>query len=634
MLTNQAIDVKKLQPSTSLFTNFRQELVQHPPFAQMDAADIDYFLSNATQQYFSPDEKLFDAQSGIPTHLIYIRQGAVTGSRGLAVHVGGAFEHEAGDLFPVSAALAGRPVTASYRSTADTFVLMLPVSHMHALAKHSMSFAQFLTTRTAKYLELSRKALQADFSANSMVELSLERPLRDVIKNPPISCAPQTTLREVLEVMAKKRIESMIVASERGEPVGILTRSNIISRITLPQISLNRPISDVMIHPVHTLTADHSAQDAALLMSRFGVRHLPVTQDGVAIGIVSEHDLFEIQKQSLKSVSSSIRAAQDIDALQISAKDIRKLARNLMGQGLQARQLTELISHLNDILTVRILEIKALEHGIDLSSICWISLGSEGRGEQTIATDQDNALILPNDTDSAMREQVRNFAHQVNLALDTCGYPLCRGGIMAGEAACCLTLDEWKSRFNKWIGQGSPEDLLNASIYFDFRTLFGNPRLANELRTVVVNAAKSTPRFLKQMAVNAMSRHVPLNWRGAIETNTNGMIDLKLQATAIIVDVTRIYALANGIEVTNTCKRLAALGIHLNAADHEYDALASSFDFLQMLRLRVQIKRDVQSATPNSAKLSDLNNIDRRILRETLRVIRQMQQRMQLDYQI
>ena len=139
-------------------------------------------------------------------------------------------------------------------------------------------------------------------------------------------------------------------------------------------------------------------------------------------------------------MSSAIRAANDIDALQSSAKDIRKLAQVLLGQGLNARQLTELISHLNDVLTERIIIIKGGEHKIDLSSLCWISLGSEGRGEQTIATDEDNALILRNGTSAEMRGKIRAFAHEVNLALDACGYPLCHGGIMAGEEACCLTL--------------------------------------------------------------------------------------------------------------------------------------------------------------------------------------------------
>jgi len=637
MSTAPVSEMSSAQPSNSLLANFRQELSRHAPFSQMNAVDVDFFLSHASQAYFAPEEKLFDASSGIPTHLYYIRQGAVTGVRGMAEHAGGAFEYEVGDIFPIGAAMAGRAVTATYSSSADTFVLQLPIAAMHELAQRSLVFTQFLTTRTAKFLELSRKALRADFSENSMVEQSLERPLSELIQFEPIKCAPSTPLREVLEVMSKKRIGSMLVTSPAGEPVGILTRSNIIARITLPQISLDRPISDVMIQPVRSLTVTHTAQDAAILMSRYGIRHIPVTKDGIAVGLVSEHDLFAMQKQSLKGVSSSIRAANDIEALKRSAMDIRKLARVLLGQGLKARQLTELISHLNDVLTERIIQIKSEEHKVDVSKLCWISLGSEGRGEQTIATDQDNALILPNGISAEQREHIRVFAHDVNLALDACGYPLCHGGIMAGEAACCLTLDEWKARFDHWISQGSPEDLLNASIYFDFRTLIGDANLADELRQIVVAEAKKTPRFMKQMALNALTRQVPLNWRGAIDADSQGMIDLKLQATAIVVDAARIYALGHGIEETNTGKRLAAAGPLMKVADTEYDAWVSGFDFLQMLCLRVQVGDEVdtqtQSTNPNSIKVSELNDIDRRILRETLRVIRQLQQRMQLDYQ-
>ncbi len=625
------------QPSSSLLANFRQELSRHVPFSQMSAVDIDFFLTNASQAYYAPDEKLFDANSGIPTHLYYIRQGAVTGVRGMAEHAGGAFQYEVGDIFPIGAALSGRPVTATYTSSADTFVLQLPIAAMHELAQRSLVLTQFLTTRIGKFLELSRKALRADFSENSMVEQALERPLSELIQFDPITCAPSTPLRDVLEVMSKKRIGSMLVTSPACEPVGILTRSNIIARITLPQISLERPISDVMMQPVRTLTVTHTAQDAAILMSRYGIRHIPVTKDGVVVGLVSEHDLFAMQKQSLKGVSSSIRAANDIEALKRSAMAIRKLARVLLGQGLNARPLTELISHLNDVLTERIIQIKSDEHKVDMSKLCWVSLGSEGRGEQTIATDQDNALILPNGISNEQREHIRAFAHEVNIALDACGYPLCHGGIMAGESACCLTLEEWKTRFNHWIAHGTPEDLLNASIYFDFRTLIGDSNLADDLRQLVVAEAKKTPRFMKQMALNALTRQVPLNWRGAIDTDNQGMIDLKLQATAIVVDAARIYALGHGIEETNTCKRLAAAGPLMKLADTEYDAWMGGFDFLQMLRLRMQVGEDGNTPSlnsmPNSVKVSELNDIDRRILREALRVVRHLQQRMQLDYQ-
>jgi CBS domain-containing protein len=433
--------------------------------------------------------------------------------------------------------------------------------------------------------------------------------------------------------MHKMRIGSMLVTDPAGTPRGILTRYDILGRITLAQVPLSAPISQVMVHPVFTLTDQHTAQDAALLMSRYGMRHVPITREGVAVGMVSERDLFAMQKQSLKSVSTSIRAAPDVATLKLLALDIRRLASSLLGQGVHARQLTALISHLNDVLTEQLLKLKAIEHGVDLKRLCWLSLGSEGRDEQTIATDQDNALILPDDTSGESREALRVFAHEVNLALGECGYPLCKGGIMAGEAACCLTLAQWRERFRQWIAQGSPQDLLNASIYFDFRPLAGDSQLAVGLRQEVIQAAQGTPRFLKQMALNALTRSVPLNWRGAVDTDEQGTVDLKLQGTAIFVDAARIYSLAHGIDQTSTRKRLEAVGPLLNLPATEYGAWVGGFEFLQILRLRIQLDSQTLTDSPNRIVVARLNDIDRRILRESFRVARQLQQRLQLDYQ-
>lgn len=142
-----------------------------------------------------------------------------------------------------------------------------------------------------------------------------------------------------------------------------------------------------MVQPVHTLTVAHTAQDAALLMARHGIRHVPVTREDAVVGMVSERDLFALQRLSLKQVSMAIRAAPDAQALERAAREVRRLAAALLGQGVQARQLTALISHLNDLLTRRLLEIKAHAHGIRLDRLCWLALGSEGRSEQTVATD-------------------------------------------------------------------------------------------------------------------------------------------------------------------------------------------------------------------------------------------------------
>ncbi|MFO6419677.1 DUF294 nucleotidyltransferase-like domain-containing protein [Hylemonella sp. W303a] len=619
-------------PSGSLFANLRQELARFTPFSEMAPADLDFFLAHARQAYYAPGEVMLGPDSGVVSDLFYIRQGAVTGKRGLAELEGGAFQYEAGDLFPVSAVLAARAVTATYTAMSDVFVLSLPVARMRALAQASPAFADFLNRRVLRFLDLSRQALQVAYASQALAEQTLETPLSELMHSPPLSCLTTTSLREALQQMHHHGVGSMLVRDEKNEPLGILSRVDVLGRVTLPGIPLETPIGAVMVSPVHVLTHQHTAGDAALLMSRQGIRHVPVTRDGALAGIVSERDLFALQRLSLQQVSASIRNARDLDTLKLVAQDIRRFARNLVSQGVQARQLTALISHLNDVLTQRLLELQAAVHGVALDRLCWLALGSEGRDEQTIATDQDNALILPDGMSVAERDAVLAFARECNQALDACGYPLCKGGIMAGNPECCLSLQEWRARFARWIAHGAPEDLLNASIYFDFRPLAGDAEQARALRTEVGKAAQGTPRFLKQLALNALARQPPLNWVGGIAVDEGGFIDLKLQGSAIFVDAARLYALAMGLDDTSTRERLLGSGPLLGVAATEYEAWVRAFEFLQMLRLQIQLQGGAHMAHPNRIALDSLNDIDRRILKEAFRVARSLQQRMALDY--
>jgi CBS domain-containing protein len=394
-------------------------------------------------------------------------------------------------------------------------------------------------------------------------------------------------------------------------------------------LPLTEPISRVMTQPVVTMEATDTAQDAALLMSRHGFRHLPVTVDGRVVGIVSERDVFAMQRLSLEQVSSAIRAARDQRALEVIALDIRRFARNLLAQGVGARQLTELIAHLNDVLTERLLQVVAAQCELDLRGACWLSFGSEGRSEQTIATDQDNGLVFASDDPARDRPAWLAFGKRVNEALDACGYPLCKGNVMASNPECCLTADEWAARFRHWMDHGAPQDLLAASIYFDFRPLAGRMDLAQPMRDVVLRHASKTPRFIKQMADNALTNRVPLSWHGGID---GSRVDLKMQGTVIFVDGARLYALAHGIGHTNTRRRFMALAAGGHLAADEVEDWIVGFEFLQKLRLRVQIERGDAAGNPNLLDVEALNDIDRRMLRETLRVAKRLQQRMELDY--
>lgn len=625
---------KNIPISHSLVQNLRQQLMRVLPFSKMAEADVDFFLRNSIESYFAPDEVILSPADGVPKYLYLIRQGTVSGRRLIPGFAETVFELTAGELFSVSACYAGRPVTSNYIAVDDCFCLAFPIKQIQVLARQSKPFSDFLNNRILRLLEESRAALRNSFASQALTEQSLESRLGDLRLKKPVSVRPNTSLRDALQIIHDKKVGSALVVDEAGAIVGILTRYDVLSRVTLAQISLDTPISAVMSRGVKTLTVDDTAETAGLVMSRHHIRHLPVLSGNDIVGIISERDLFSLQRLSLNNISSAIRSADHVDDLKDCASNIRKFARNLLGQGVQSRQLTALISHLNDVLTAQLIAIFAKKHGLNTELFAWISLGSEGRSEQTIATDQDNALIFV-DAELPHQERYLTFAHDVNHALDECGYPLCKGNIMASNPELCISQQQWLQRFERWIEQGNPQDLLNASIFFDFRALAGNETLLEPLREYVMKRAQATPRFIKLLVENSLQWKVPLNWFGSLETKEldgKNVIDIKLQGTAIVVDCARIYSLANGIGAVNTRERLAAIGRVLQVTEAESQAWIAAFEYLQTLRLAAQIDAHSLAGNPNAVDVDQLNSVDRTILRESLSKVRNLQQHLELDY--
>jgi CBS domain-containing protein len=302
-----------------------------------------------------------------------------------------------------------------------------------------------------------------------------------------------------------------------------------------------------------------------------------------------------------------------------------------------------MISSLNDRLAVRVLELTAGHFDLAGLALCWLGLGSEGRGEQTIATDQDNGLVFATDAGvppAAARERLLPFARAVNEALDRCGYPLCKGRVMAMNPQWCLTLPEWQAAFAQWIDRGDPDSLLAASIFFDFRALWGAADLAHALRSDIAQRAEANPRFLKQMSDNAQRRRPPLSWRGEIVEREDASgaegVDVKLFGSMPITDGARIFALATGVTATGTVERLREGGPKKGIAESDLADWTDAFDYLQMLRLRIQHRRFAHelppSANPNLVPLASLSALDRRVLKEALRQVRKLEQRLALDY--
>jgi CBS domain-containing protein len=272
--------------------------------------------------------------------------------------------------------------------------------------------------------------------------------------------------------------------------------------------------------------------------------------------------------------------------------------------------------------------------------MCWIALGSEGRLEQTFSTDQDNGLVFdPGGDDAArVRAGLLPFARKVNENLDACGFPLCRGGVMAGNPQWCLTLDEWWRALARWIHEPEPEALLNAFIFFDLRPIWGSEALAERLRDRLLAASAERPIFLRTMAQTALRCQPPLGTLRDFVVDRSGdfphTLDLKSSGSRPFVDAARILALANRVPYTSTAQRLRAAAEILDVGEEAVAAMIDAFHFVHLLRLRNQCRPGLREGGANRLDPRDLNELDRQILKEAFRQARRLQQRIVREYQL
>ena len=489
-------------------------------------------------------------------------------------------------------------------------------------------------------LQQSQRLLQAEIAipgADSML-----RPLADLVSNQPVTCLPGAPVRAALEAMHNKGVGSVVVTNAQDLPVGIFTRHDVLDRLALAGVPLDAPVDQVMSVNLATLPPQATAYDAALLMVRRGIRHVPVVEGGRLVGVVSERDLFNLQRVSYQGLAKALRKAENLKVLIRLSREIRQTALNMLAQGMGAEQLTQLIASYNDLLTGRVIELEFAAVDLEGLRFCWIALGSEGRSEQTFSTDQDNGIIFAQPENLSLataREKLLPVAKRINQALDQCGFPLCKGGIMAGNLMWCLSLKEWQEKFSSWINNSNPEALLHASIFFDFRAIYGETGLAAELRRWLNQHVSKNERFFHQMAANALRNKPPLGFikdfsvaSGPEQADT---IDLKMHGTTLFSDAARIYSLACGVDETNTLRRLRLAAPCRNLPAEEVESWAGAFLFLQLLRLRHQ-QPDSAAGRQSDNRINPyrLNELDRRILKQALLQARKLQARLALDYQV
>lgn len=468
----------------------------------------------------------------------------------------------------------------------------------------------------------------------------VEGPLRQLAPRPPLTLPPSATVREALAGMNQRQADTLVVVDEQEQlPLGIVTLNDLVYAITLDGGGLDEPVAGMMTAAPLCLPADAPAHRATVLMAKRGIRHIVLLEPGGRLyNVISRADLFGLRGGGADLLAESVTAATDVGQMAQAAAAIRQRGSELFTGGMSAETICHWMSALNDLVVMRVIEL--IEDEFDLPAVpwCWMVMGSEGRLEQTFTTDQDNGLVFQADNASAaveLRAAFLPFARAVNKGLDACGFTLCRGGIMAGNPAWCLSLEEWQSRFSTWMNTPDPKALLNSTIFFDFRPLYGRYELVDELRNWLLPQPPEHPRFLRALAEEALTCAPPLSWTGGFVYDGGvehpHSIDLKRFGARPFVDAARIWSLMYGIWATNTGDRLRAVAEPLNLSAEQVAGEVESFYLIQRFRFRQQLVAEHPDDT-NRIDPDSLNELHRLMLKEAFKQAKKLQLRLKLQH--
>lgn len=453
------------------------------------------------------------------------------------------------------------------------------------------------------------------------------------------SCSPQTPANEAAKRMEEKRISYLFI-EEGGEYTGYITDIILRNKIVAEKRHSDTSVGEIMARDIYTISREAYVYEAILMMFKEKIRYVIVEENGQKIGVISRSKLLSDQSQSPFVFLQSVRLAISIDELKSKWEQVPEVAYNLLVRGVKSELVNQVITNLSDTISQKVIDGVINEIGPPPARFVFMSLGSEGRKEQTLKTDQDNAIIYE-DKANEFREKTRtyflDFAERVSYQLNYIGFTYCTGGLMAKNPKWTHSLSHWKRNYNEWIENKDPQSVMNFSTFFDCRAIFGDHTLIGELREhILVKLESPSEYFFAQLATNALQYRPPLTFFKGIRTiakEDQQVFNIK-RAMTPIVDLVRVYALKNKILKTNTGERLLALRDLKIFSEEDYHELMQSYYYLMGMRLKQQSLTIMNDGgqPDNFINPSTLTKIEIVTLKEIFSVIESFQQRIRVIF--
>ena len=603
------MDNSELQP----IFDFMRRLA---PFDSLQEQTLKQCCKVLTIAYYSQEQKLVHVDSNEP-QLYIVRSGAfeVSTQEGELIDRIGE-----GQYFGFSGMLSGEKVVNQVHILEDGLVYHLPAVMFDQLRANCHSFDRFFNQAFAKRLR-NQSSLKHNHISTARITNIMSRELTTITRD--------ATIHQAALLMSEKRLSSLIVVNE-NKLCGILTDRDLRNRVLAKGLTGELLVEQAMTENPTTIKPEALIFEAMLTMSENNIHHLPVVNGNKPIAIITSTDLIRSQSSQPLLLIGQIDRQNSLESLIQVSQKIPDLLFNLISSDAKAMEIGRILTSVTDSLTRRLISLKQQQLGPAPMTFCWLAFGSQGRQDQMAGSDQDNALILEREVTEIEKAYFKELSEYVCSALNECGFPFCPGNIMAQNPKWQLTLQQWLQAFSKWIKTPDPSALLNATIFFDMRPVFGDLSLFKQLQTTVLKNTKNNDIFIAALSQNALQSTAPLGFFRSFVLERDGSevkgIDLKHKGNALINDIVRAYALSVGIEEVNTIKRIEAL-IALSAIDKDIAMnLLDAWEFIAHKRLTNQGQQFNNTQPVSNYILPDsLSSLVRHQLKDAFKVIHEAQ---------
>lgn len=624
-------------------------LRKYPPFTLMDAERLSDLAGQVVVQYHRPGEVLFRPGDTPGDRIFLVREGAVhlyaiEEDQKLLVDI-----CDEGDLFGLRPLLAEQGYMLEAEVQEESLIYAIRMTDLRdQLADNaalSLYLARSVATSTQRRYELKPGRtwrLSPNFemgAALSLDGLQNLTPNRD-----PVTCSANFSIRQAAQRMSDQRVSSIVVVDERQCPQGIITDKDLRRQVATGIIKPSEKVTKIMSAPVFTSAAPITVADAQMQMVRREIHHLVLTEDGTdqrpVTGVLTEHDLLVAQGNQPAVLIRRIRRATSTVTLAAIRDRAEVLLRAYLEQEVSMPFISGMLTAINDALIRRVIVLSRedLPEKPDVP-FCWLALGSEGREEQLLRTDQDNALVF-GDVAPSQLEEVRsyflNLADRVNRGLAECGFVFCPADMMARNPQWCLSLSEWKRQFSIWIDTPEPQAVMHSSIFFDFRPIYGDTHLAEALTQHIFTDLDQKEIFLQYLAREALKNPPPLTFFRSFVVEKSGAhkdtFDLKARAMMPLADAARVLILGSRVgQVNNTFRRFEKLADLEPQNGELYRQAGEAYELLMRFRALRGLRVGDSGRYLDPADLSKLERLN---LRHCFQPIRQLQNLLMTRYQL